>query len=355
MTARNDDRKAAELSHAWDALLDGQDASATSLEPGLLDTIRLVHAAHDARPLDENRINQIWTNVIDGTAPLWTPGVSALPDDGVSPAIEPAGRTRRPGMRSILKTRVLDRVVRLAWVVVAGFLGGFVAGIGSRLAMRLAGFLTIDSNRSIETENGNTVSEITLGGSLSLGLFGGAIGIGVVLIYLGVRDRLPGSGWRRSALFSTLLLVVFGYVLMDPGNPDYRRFGPPWLNVGTFSALYLIMGFCTSQAYELSWRYRERLRTTRIYRLIRIPSLLLSPVVAGLGLLMMVGVTFLTIFGVPLVALGLLAWLASRLAARWSFSIPNIPGPIQRWGLLAVPMMIGFILTVRGITGILIG
>jgi len=250
---------------------------------------------------------------------------------------------------------MLDRVARFAWVVAAGFVGGFVAGLASRLAMRLAGFLTVDSNRFVRTENGNRVGEITLDGTVFLAITGGAVGIGVLLIYLGVRDRLPGTGWRRSVLFSTLLLLVFGYVIMDPGNPDYHLFGPTWLNVGVFSSLYLVMGFCTSQAYELSHRYRHRLRGTRGYRLVRIPLLAASPVVALVGLIVMTAITIVAIAGIPLVGLGLLAWLLGRMTRRWPLSIPRLPALIQQWGLIAVPMAVGLVLTVRGITDILTG
>jgi len=357
MTVSNVDRQATELSLAWDALLEGRDASPTSLAAGLVDTLRIVHASREPHELDKARIDQIWGNVIAGTAPLWTPNGARTVEPIVVQAGDPAtaGPARRLWRGSLAVSEASAWVGRFAWVVVAGFLGGFVAGIGGRLAMRLAGYLTIDGNRYMRTENGNVVGEITLGGTVSLGMLGGAVGIGVLLIYLALRDRLPGTGWRRSALFSVLLLVVFGYVVMDPGNPDYERFGPPWLNVGTFSVLYLVMGFCVGQAYELSRRFRGKLGTTRAYRLIRIPALLISPVVALLGLLVMLAITFVAIAGVPLVALGILAWLASRLTRGWAISMPRLPAPVERWGLIAVPMLVGLVLTVRGIIEILTG
>jgi len=357
MTASDADRQATELSVAWDALLTGHSARTPPLEPRVDRTLRLVHAARKVDVLDDSRVDEIWGKVIAGTTPRWMPDPSTVDRPAVVlPHERRIGASAARGLPRVIPVAAMrDAVERFAWVVVAGFLGGFVAGIGARLAMRIAGFLTVDGNRFTRTENGNMVGEITLDGTVSLGLLGGAVGIGVLLIYLGVRDRLPGSGWRRSLGFSLLLLVVFGYVVMDPGNPDYQRFGPTWLNVGTFSSLYLVMGFCTSQAYEGCRRTRDRLRGSRAHRLARIPALVLSPVIASLGLFVMVAITFIALTGIPLVALGVLVWLASRVAARRTVPMPRSPGPLRRWGMLALPMTIGLLLTVRGITEILTG
>jgi hypothetical protein len=339
----------------WDALNEGHDPETAALDPGLLNALQQVHELRAPAALDLSLVDQIWGNVIAGTAPLWTPAVGEVSDlaRGVGAGVNDSIVLDNGHGALRTKTDVLAWAVRFAGIVAAGFLGGFVAGVGARLAMRLAGLLTSERNQFILTENGNRVGEITLGGTVFLGLLAGGAGVAIVLMYLGIRDRLPGTSWQRSAVFSILLLVVFGYVLMDPGNPDYHLFGHAWLNVITFSSIYLVMGFCTSQAYELSQRYRARLTSLCRYRGVRIPLLIVSPVISLLGLLTVVGSMFVTMNGMPVVVVGLMAWLASRVARRYSVPSPRLPTIVQPWGFMIVPGIVGLILTVRGVTEIL--
>jgi hypothetical protein len=239
---------------------------------------------------------------------------------------------------------------------VAGFAGGFIAGIGSRLAMRLAGTLTSDRNRFMLTENGNRVGEFTVGGTIFLGIIAGAAGIATIFLYLLLRDRLPFTGWRRSTLFGVLLLLVFGFVLMDPSNRDYNRFGPAWLNVVTFCSLYVVMGFFTSWFYEIgrSHRFPERALSAR--SAVRVPLQVASAVIGVFGVFVFGGVAMLGIGSALLVvALGLLAWLGNRYIVETGYLRRlSLPAVVQPLGLLVVPGLAGLVLTARNITEILL-
>jgi hypothetical protein len=331
------DRQEQALSVAWDRLLAGELNESADLDPGIAETLRRIAALETPTPISKNLEGSIWTNVIAGTAELWRPDAVAVP--------EPASLklTRTPSYW----------ILRLAWMVLAGFGGGFLAGVGSRLAMRAAGFLTEDRNRFRLTENGNRVGEITFDGTLFLGILAGALGVVTVLLYVLLRSRLPFSGWRRSASFAVLLLAVFGYVIMDPGNDDYHLFGPAWLNVSIFSLLYLLMGFFTSQIYEWGVRHEIPLRAVAIRSGFRFPLLGLATGLAGVGLLISVSAMIIGAPGLIVVGLGVLAWLTNRFAIGDRLAAIRAPALVQTWGLMVVPGIIGFVLTARGIAEIL--
>jgi hypothetical protein len=132
----------------------------------------------------------------------------------------------------------------------AGFVAGFLAGIWARIAMRFSGMLTTERNRDMITESQAVVGEITLVGTLFLATFAGMAGMAGGLLYVAVRSWLPRNGWLRSVSYGVLLLGAFGFVVLDPHNPDFRLFGPAWLNMLTYSLVYLICGAGISQVAD---------------------------------------------------------------------------------------------------------
>jgi hypothetical protein len=329
------DRHATELSSAWDRLLAGDPVRAGTPDGDLIATVRQLAALAPEPPISPSLEQSIWTNVITGTAELWRP--------------EPAQVAAENRF-----ARVSAWIMRFAWMVASGFVGGFAAGVVSRLAMRLAGVLTIDRNRFMLTDNGNRVGRITLDGTLFLGVLTGALGIVAILIYVLLRNRLPFAGWQRSLGYGVLLLAVFGYVLMDPANEDYHLFGPAWLNVATFSSLYIFLGLFTSQLYE--WGIRRNLpdRALVFRPAMRIPVLGTATVVAGVGVLVAGSAMIVGAPGLIVVGLSAAAWLVNRFALRDRLASWPAPALVQTWGLLVVPGILGFILTARGITEILL-
>jgi len=336
------DHKAAELSVAWDTLLAGNPVDRVGVEPELIQTVRQITAAESGVSINADLENLIWTNVIAGTSELWRPEFAA-------PSVPQAeaGAVSRGNVISCW-------IMRLAWMVAAGFAGGFAAGVVSRLAMRVAGFLTVDRNRFMLTDNGNRVGKITLDGTLFLGVLTGALGIVTILIYVLLRNRLPFSGWRRSLGYGVMLLAVFGYVLMDPANEDYHLFGSAWLNVATFSSLYIFLGLFTSQIYEWGMKRGLPARALSFQPAVRIPVLGTAAVLAGIGFLVSVSAMIVGAPGMIVVGLGAVAWLVNRFALKDRLASLPAPGLVQTWGMLVVPGIIGVILTARGITEILL-
>src|SRR5215204_4962633 len=98
--------------------------------------------------------------------------------------------------------------------------------------------MTDPRNRGLLTENDAAVGTITFAGTMSIAMFAGIVGILGGLLYVAIRSRLPGTGWRRGLLYGGLVLATFGFIVMDETNPDYQLFGPPGVNVGTFSFIY---------------------------------------------------------------------------------------------------------------------
>ena len=123
--------------------------------------------------------------------------------------------------------------------MVAGAVSG---GIVGRLAMRLVALMSEPWQQGMATENGNAVGEITFGGSLGLLIFTALIGIAGGMLYVVLRPWLPGPSMIRGAIFGGLLLLSSGWIIMDPDNPDYRRFGDTEVNILLFSLIYIVFG-----------------------------------------------------------------------------------------------------------------
>src|SRR4029077_20939510 len=71
-----------------------------------------------------------------------------------------------------------------------------------------------------------------------------AVGIGTALIgtafYLATLPWLPRRRTLRALGFGALELVVFGTVLLDPGNLDFTILGRPLLNVLVLGSLFVL-------------------------------------------------------------------------------------------------------------------
>jgi hypothetical protein len=129
-------------------------------------------------------------------------------------------------------------------VFVAGGVAGVAAGgIGSRIAMRIAAVTARDVAQGLTTDAGATIGRITFEGTAFLVV---AVGIGTALVgtafYLGTLPWLPRRRRLRALAFGGLELVVFGTVLLDPGNPDFTILGRPLLNVLVLGSLFVLHG-----------------------------------------------------------------------------------------------------------------
>ena len=135
-----------------------------------------------------------------------------------------------------------------SWVAVslgAGLAAGVLAaGAGGRLMMRLLGATSSADVQGLPTEAGETIGEITVGGTLGfivfVGLPAGFLSGG---IYALVAPVLPG-GRARGVALGVILLVLFATRIepLRAESVDFLILEPAWLAVLGFSALALFQG-----------------------------------------------------------------------------------------------------------------
>jgi hypothetical protein len=148
--------------------------------------------------------------------------------------------------------RTLRRIAVLIGIgLLAGLVAGFVAGgVGSRVAMRVVALVAGHEHYGEITDADAIVGAITAGGTVFLIMFATFLGILGGLLYVTVRRWVPGSGIRKGLAFGGLLLLLFGSVIIDGGNSDFRRFVPSYLSVGLFASLFFLYGLIASAIVE---------------------------------------------------------------------------------------------------------
>jgi hypothetical protein len=139
--------------------------------------------------------------------------------------------------------------------VAGGVAGVVVGGLGTRIAMRIAALTASEVAPGLRTEAGATIGRITLEGTLFPIAFAG---IGSTLVgtafYVATLPWLPRRRALRALAFGGLELVLFGTVLLDPGNPDFTILGRPLLNVLVLSTLFVVHGVALVMLVEPSGR-----------------------------------------------------------------------------------------------------
>lgn len=160
---------------------------------------------------------------------------------GMAPVLLAASRhlrARRPPpfdeeAESSTTRRFALAVRRGSAVATAGLVTGVVVlGLGMRLMMRVIAATSPDSAQGRRTDAEETVGEISVGGSLFLVVFGGAIGgVFAVLAWLALRRWLPersvAAGLVAAAIGAGLLARPTA--LIDPDNHDFVILSPVWL------------------------------------------------------------------------------------------------------------------------------
>ena len=130
--------------------------------------------------------------------------------------------------------------VSLGAGVAAGILA---AGAGGRLVMRVLGATSTDVH-GLTTEAGETIGEITAGGTLAFFLFAGVpAGLLSGALYALLAPVLPG-GRARGVLLGAVLLVLFATRIepLRADSIDFLLLEPAWVAVAGFSALALFQG-----------------------------------------------------------------------------------------------------------------
>src|SRR2546425_10189193 len=163
-------------------------------------------------------------------------------------AVAPAGRVRiswPPGLGAV--TRQMGRAAAVA--IAAGLIGGFVAGLLARIAMRVIALGT-PAQSGLLTENGAVVGTITPEGSAFVVVAGAFLGLPAGLVYLGVRRWFPAGRWSRGVTFGAFSLCLGGGLIISAANPDFARLGTPGLDVAVFVLSFLVAGMTISVVAE---------------------------------------------------------------------------------------------------------
>ncbi len=356
MSAPGEQHEAARLSRIWDDLVAGTPSKRAD-DAALLAEILLLKQVTQVPAPPPNMKVRLWGDLMQQVPPLAT--VVVMPDK-TSNGHHPERDIPAPTVVQSRNTTILLAASRwIAIGVISGFAAGFVAGLWVRIAMRLAGILTVERNRGLLTENDALVGQLTIEGTVSLAIFGAMIGVAGGLVYIATRRWLPRSGWLRALGFGVLLLAVLGFVIMDPGNPDYRRFGPAWFNVLTFSLAYLICGagislvadFLDRRIPPLGWRTDRRGRPFA-WLVVLTPFTVIGVLAIMSALVNLITIPMGRIMLIPLVLL--FAW---RVAARWfdDADLRRRGSLLLRNVALLAPAAVGFFLTVRAVFTILTG
>lgn len=143
----------------------------------------------------------------------------------------------------------------LAAIGVAGVLVGVPVGLLGRAMMKVGALAAGPSLAGVHTSAGNVVGDFTLNGTAALVIFSGVLpSIALGALYVSVRPLLrPLGRWRGLAL-GAYGLALAGPLVLEPGNNDFVRFGPPALNVLMFAALFIVAGLAVAPLVDASLR-----------------------------------------------------------------------------------------------------
>jgi hypothetical protein len=125
----------------------------------------------------------------------------------------------------------------LAGVTLVGVgCGVLVVGVLGRLAMMLLAVLNPDA-QGLTSDDGFTIGQFTLFGSLQLAAAGAQFGLVGAWFYLLLRGLALGPSWFRILSLSLGPAVVIAAMVIEPDGVDFNVLHPTWLAIGLFIAL----------------------------------------------------------------------------------------------------------------------
>jgi hypothetical protein len=134
-------------------------------------------------------------------------------------------------------------VDKIRVLIVAGIAAGVVMiGLGSRAAMLILRLTSPARVHGVESDDGFTIGEVTLGGTYNLMMLGAAIGIIGAGTYLMVCRWLIGPLWFRRATTGLAAAVVGGSMLVHSDGIDFNVLEPKWLAISLFVLLPGVFG-----------------------------------------------------------------------------------------------------------------
>ena len=122
-------------------------------------------------------------------------------------------------------TRAVERV--RVTIVAGGLLGLVVGGIGSRLGMFVLRLTSPDYVRGIESDDGFTIGQVTLSGTLILLSLCTAVGVIGAFAYRLVAPALIGPPWLHSATVAVGAGAVVGALVIHPDGVDFTHHFTP--------------------------------------------------------------------------------------------------------------------------------
>jgi hypothetical protein len=204
----------------------------------------------------------------------------------------------------------------LATVTLAGSVSGVIAvGVLARLAMSLLAFLNPHAT-GVTSDDGFTIGQFTLFGSLQLAASGLQFGVIGAFFYLALRGLMVGPAWFRLLSISLGPAVVIGAIVVHTDGVDFRVLEPTWLATVLF---VLVPGAYCALLHVLSerWLRPERDLARPLLVLGLLPWLPLLP----LGLLLLAGYLAVRALGPHEPA----AWLLrAALAALFVFAFVDL-------------------------------
>lgn len=153
--------------------------------------------------------------------------------------------TDEPGGAVVSFSDYAQRFGRGTIAIMLGSLpvGLVILGLGGRLIMKILAVTSPPTLDGAITDNGNRITEFTVGGTMEIVVFVGLFGaVGLMLLFVSVRGWLPASGWRRRGAFAAIAAVIGGAVAVDPGNKDFALVRPVWLGIALFILLPGVAG-----------------------------------------------------------------------------------------------------------------
>lgn len=231
-------------------------------------------------------------------------------------AVETAERDE--SLRSDL-TRASQMLARVTLVGAAT--GVLVVGVLARLAMFLLRYLNQHAT-GVTSDDGFTIGQFTLSGSLQLAASGLQLGIIGAFFYLALRGLMVGPGWFRLLSISVGPAVVIGAIVVHTDGVDFRVLQPPWLAALLF---VLVPGVYCAVLHVFAER---SLRSGRdLPRPLLVLGLLPWLPLLPLALLLLGGYLAVRAFGRPEPA----AWvLRAALAALFVFSVIDLARDIHQ-------------------------
>lgn len=163
-------------------------------------------------------------------------------------------------------TYVAELLDLLRVIVVAGVITGvLIAGVGGRLAMLLLRLTSPDTVTGVESDDGFTIGEFTLGGSYNLLNLGGAVGLIGAAAYVLVSPWLLGPTWFRRFTVGAVAGALAGSMIIHADGTDFTVLEPLWLAVALFVGLPALFGWVIGAVVDSvdgpgSWTRRGRLR-----------------------------------------------------------------------------------------------